>query len=70
MGNIILYTTSCPKCKILKTKLKEKGVDYQEVIDINIMKEKGFHSVPMLEVNGETMNFTQANTWINERNSI
>ena len=65
---VILYTTFCPKCKVLETKLKQKGIKYKEITDIDIMTEKGFMSVPMLEVDNFVMNFTEANTWINERN--
>lgn len=65
---VILYTTFCPKCRVLETKLKQKGIKYKEITDIDIMTEKGFMSVPMLEVDNFVMNFTEANTWINERN--
>lgn len=30
------------------------------------MLKKGFDVMPMLEVNDKTMNFVQANKWINE----
>ena len=39
---VILYTTHCPKCKVLTTKLKAKGVDYEEVTDVDVMRDKGF----------------------------
>lgn len=68
MEEIILYTTFCPKCKVLEAKLKQKDITYKEITDMDIMTEKGFMSVPILEVNGVNLNFTQANTWINERN--
>ena len=67
MEDIILYSTGCPKCKVLEAKMKQKGIKYEEISDVAVMAEKGFMSVPMLEANGITMNFTQANTWINER---
>jgi hypothetical protein len=34
------------------------------VEDINIMKEKGFKSLPMLEVDGQVFNFIEANKWV------
>lgn len=67
MDHIVLYTTFCPKCKVLETKLKQKEIAYEEVTDKEVMIGKGFMSVPILEVNGTIMDFTQANTWINER---
>lgn len=67
MGTI-LYSTNCPRCNILKTKLNKKEIPFSEENDIDVMIEKGFTEVPMLEVDGEIMNFSQANTWINNMN--
>lgn len=65
MEEIILYSTGCPKCHVLEAKLKQKGINYTEINDMDVMTEKGFMSVPVLEVNGTTMNFTQAIEWVN-----
>lgn len=64
---IVLYTTFCPKCKILETKLNSNNIEYEEVTDTELMISKGFMSVPVLEVDGEIMDFSKANKWINER---
>jgi len=63
---IILYSNHCPKCKILKMKLDEKKVVYEECNDMDIMMEKNFMSVPVLEVDGEIMNFNEAIKWVKE----
>ncbi len=63
---ITLYSTGCPKCNILKTKLNEKGVEYEICDDVDAMQEKGFTVVPMLEVDGKIMNFLESNKWIKE----
>ena len=63
---VILYTTHCPKCNVLTAKLKKKGVKYDEVTDVAIMQDKGFMSVPVLEVDGKTMTFVEAIKWVNE----
>jgi glutaredoxin len=65
MEEIILFTTGCPKCRVLEAKLKQKGIKYEEVTDMNVMTERRFLTVPVLEVNGTTMNFTQAVEWAN-----
>lgn len=65
MLKVILYSTHCPKCEILKKKLTEKNVDFTEVNDTEVMLEKGFMSAPMLEVGDEIMPFSNANRWIN-----
>ena len=60
-----LYTTHCPKCVVLENKLKAKNIEYNEISDVSVIAEKGYMSVPMLEVDDKIMNFTDANTWIN-----
>ena len=65
--NIILYSTHCPKCKVLETKLKQKNIAYEEVSDMDVMQEKGFMSVPKLEVDGMVYDFKDAVKWIGEQ---
>ena len=62
-----LFSTGCPKCQILEKKLAQKGIEYNEVNDIQQMLDMGLQSVPWLEVDGQMMNFEQANKWINEQ---
>ena len=65
---IILYSTNCPKCKILEQKLKSKNIKYIEFTDVDKMIEMGFSVMPMLEVDGVIMDFGTANKWVNEFN--
>ena len=65
MNKIVLYSTGCPRCTVLEKKLKAKNVEYEEVNDEDIMLEKGFTTVPMLEVDGVVLNYKEANEWIN-----
>lgn len=62
---VILYSTHCPRCNVLEKKLKQKNIPYEEVNDIAIMEEKGYLSVPVLEVDDVSMDFRTANDWIN-----
>ena len=64
---VILYSTGCPKCSILKKQLNDKNIDYEEGNDEKTMLSLGLDSVPILSVDGELLEFTQANNWINER---
>lgn len=66
MNDIILYTTHCPKCMVLEAKLKEKNIDYYICEDLDMMEQKGFMSVPMLQINTDIMNFGQAVQWLKE----
>ena len=65
--NVVLYSTHCPKCRVLETKLKQKGINYQEVNDVAIMQEKGFDFVPVLEIDGVVYSFKEAIEWIGEK---
>ena len=65
--DIILYSTHCPKCSVLELKLKKQNISYTMVDDVEIMKQKGFMSAPMLEADGVVMNFQTAIQWINNQ---
>lgn len=64
--SITLYSTDCPKCKILKQKLDEKNINYDICKDVNFMLSKGIKSVPMLEVDDEILSFNEAIFFIKE----
>lgn len=66
MRNVILYSTGCSRCKILEAKMNTKNIDYTVIDDTDLMISKGFMSLPMLEVDGEVMDFINAVKWINE----
>lgn len=61
----VLYSTGCPKCVILKTKLKENGIDFEENGDIETMKNLGIDQVPVLYVGDQRMEFKEAVQWVN-----
>lgn len=62
-----MYTTHCPKCNVLAAKLVQKNIEYDEETDIEKIIEKGFQSVPLLEVDGEILNFMEAISWVNNQ---
>ena len=66
MISIILYSTGCPKCSILKKKLEEKKIPYDTVTDIEEMISLGINEVPVLSVNGDLLPFAEAVKWVNE----
>lgn len=66
--NVILYEHGCPRCKVLKAKLTQKNIQYDDITDIEVMKSKGFEDAPKLELaNGTIMDFKQAIEWIGEQ---
>ena len=64
MGKVILYEHGCPRCKVLKMKLDKKGIEYETISDVEVMKEKGFNEAPKLDVDGEIMGFKEAVDWL------
>ena len=66
--SVILYEHGCPRCKVLKTKLDQKGIRYETVNDIAIMKAKGFSEAPKLQISdGTILGFKEAIEWIKEQ---
>ena len=57
---IILYTNDCPKCTILKRALDSSKLPYERVTDMETFLEKGFKSMPHLEIDGNIYNFGEA----------
>lgn len=64
---IILYSTGCPKCNVLKTKLKQKNIPYEEITDVEEMQRLGITNVPVLKISdAEMLSFVEANQYINK----
>ena len=64
---IILYTNDCPRCKVLKAKLDQKNISYEINNDQGYMISIGIQSVPMLEIDGELLDFNEAIKWVNNK---
>ena len=65
---ITIFTTeTCPKCRILKKKLEDKGIEYTEVTDEEKLRQMDILSVPVMTVDGERMDFAEAIKYVNER---
>lgn len=59
-----LYSTNCPKCKALEKQLNKNKIEYELITDKEVMINKGFHSAPKLEVDGNLMDYPDAFRWI------
>lgn len=62
---ITLYSTGCPKCKVLKSKLEEKNIEFVENNSVEEMTGLGITQVPVLSVGDVLFDFKQAVTWVN-----
>jgi glutaredoxin len=65
MSDIILYSTGCPKCNVLKKKLNAANIEYTEISDISIMEELNIDAVPVLKVNDKMLSYIEAVNYIN-----
>lgn len=68
--NMKLYTTNCPKCKMLKMRLDSLGCDYETCEDVSEMEKLGFMEAPILESDGTYMNFVDAVMWLNKMGGV
>lgn len=63
---IILYSRNdCPKCTVLKEKMKKKNINFSICEDEDILKENNIDLVPVLFVDGKRMEMKEANNFIN-----
>lgn len=63
----ILYSTGCPRCKVLEKKLESNGIAYEKNNSVDEMLELGITEVPVLSVYGQLLNFSEAVNWINNQ---
>jgi glutaredoxin len=61
-----LYSTGCPKCKILKKKLDDAGISYEENNSTEDMIRLGIEQVPVLCTDETLLSFGEAVKWIKE----
>ena len=64
---IKLYSTHCPQCNALETKLQRAGIEYEICDDREVMLAHGFKAAPILETEEGVMNFSQAIKWVNSK---
>jgi glutaredoxin len=54
-NKIILYTTDCPMCKMLKNKLDAKKINYEVCTDVEKMLNLNIKTVPVIQLDNETL---------------
>lgn len=62
---ITLFSTNCPKCKVLEKKLNDKKIEYKIETDIDKMFELDITQVPMLMIDDKLYDFSRAVEWVN-----
>ena len=68
---IIEVYGDCPKCKIVSSKLEQKGIDFKKITNMDeVMKkadEIGIRQMPLSFIDGEYTNFADMIKWINKK---
>lgn len=62
---IKLYTNHCRKCEILTTKLNEKNITFETIDDEEWLCANGYDFMPILEVDGQKLEYIDAVNYIN-----
>ena len=63
---VTLYTIGCQNCIQLEKMLNEHNIKFSTVTDKQAMINKGFEEVPMLDVDGNIMNYYDARKWVTD----
>ena len=66
MQKIIFYTTNCYRYQVLKKKIDSLGIEYKLNNDIEEMMLWGVQTVPMLRIEKQLLDFSQAVKWLKE----
>lgn len=62
---VTLYSTGCPRCKILEQKLQQKNIDFNIESDMQTIIDMGFRAAPILKVDENFYDFGGAIKWVN-----
>ncbi len=67
---IKLYTTNCPKCKVLEKKLDELNLTYDKVYDkdviMSVSRQNKILSAPILQVDDDYYKFSDALNYVKD----
>lgn len=66
MKEVILYSTNCPKCRVLESKLKDRNIQFTKFTNIEEMRKMGYINMPKLKVDDKLYEFMEAIDWINK----
>lgn len=66
MSEVVLFSTGCPKCVVLRQKLDDANIPYVYQTDVQELMDMGILSAPVLKVNNTYLAFRDAVNWVNE----
>lgn len=63
---IILFSTGCPRCKVLKQELERRSIHYTENNSVAEMLAIGIEKVPVISVDGKLYLYNDALEYISK----
>lgn len=65
--SIIVYTSpTCGKCRMLKTRLQQKGINFIEKTDYEELSANGINELPVVILNGKFLKFEDIMRYISK----
>lgn len=65
MNKLLLYgSEGCPRCAVLRKKMKMSGIEFEETHDIDKLMELGFQQLPILSTGEAYLPFKEALEYI------
>ena len=61
---VVLYTTGCPRCKVLESNLEKRSIDFDVIEGGEHIMKLGYASAPILDVDGKIMTYAEAMNWL------
>lgn len=62
-----LYTNGCFYSNIIQDKLNKSKMSFGVCRNLNIMEKKNINKLPILEIGGRQLNFTEANKFLDRK---
>ncbi len=68
--NVTMYGTHCSQCNVMEAKLKKAGIPFNYIDDedtvVKFGREHNISMMPIVVVDGNVMNYSEALRWIKE----
>lgn len=61
---MIIYSSNCPKCIVLKKKLEQKNITFTECNDFQKLLDANIKTLPVLEVDDKLLTFNDAVNYV------